>query len=396
VPLATWQDIFVALRSRGLDAFFVAMETNLAALEVFDGLHSYGVGDKSNLPALVATAGDPVRFYSVFGGSLQTKLAAATVQPGYDERLLANRAGKFIEREDGAIYRATWEAAIAADPDWIFIATWNEFWENTHIEPSTLYGDFYLRLTGEYAARWKTGGPSISPAGIVNGATFDGGALAPGEIITVFGSGLGPASLVPPALNSAGRVASVLADTRVRFDGIAAPLIYTQSRQLAAIVPYSVAGNRDTQVQIEYQGVRSNLVTLPVADCAPGIFTANSSGTGQGAVLNADATPNSARNPTLRGSIVSLFATGAGQTEPPGIDGMLAAEPLPRPRLPVSVLIGGVRAELLYAGAAPGLVAGVLQVNVRVPPETLPGDAVPVVLTCGSASSPAGVTLAIR
>src|ERR1019366_6820669 len=102
-------------------------------------------------------------------------------------------------------------------------------------------------------------------------------------------------------------------------------------------------------------------------------------------------TPNSSANPAPRGSIVVLYATGEGQTSPPGVDGSIAAGVLPSPRLPVSVRVGGTPAELLYAGAAPALVAGALQVNARIPIDTTPGNAVPILLVVGDFSSQPGV-----
>jgi uncharacterized protein (TIGR03437 family) len=105
---------------------------------------------------------------------------------------------------------------------------------------------------------------------------------------------------------------------------------------------------------------------------------------------------NGPANPALPGSIVVLYVTGEGQTDPPGIDGKLAAGSLPKPRLPVAVEIDGIDAEVLYAGAAPTLVAGVMQVNVRLPPGVRPGDAVPVLVRVGEATNSPGVTLAVR
>ena len=145
------------------------------------------------------------------------------------------------------------------------------------------------------------------------------------------------------------------------------------------------------------RGARSvGTVTLPVVESEPGLFTADGSGMRQGAILNQDSTANSPANPAAAGSVVVLYGTGEGLTDPAGVDGRLAAEVLPRPRLPVSVRIGGREAAVVYAGAAPGLVAGVLQINVRVPPEVTPGSAVPVVVQVGANSSPSTVTLALR
>jgi len=135
-------------------------------------------------------------------------------------------------------------------------------------------------------------------------------------------------------------------------------------------------------------------VVVPVSEAAPALFT-HSGGTGQGAILNEDATLNSSVNPALRGSIVSLFATGEGQRTPPGITGELAAAPYPAPLLPVEVRIGGLLADAVFIGGAP-LTAGLLQMNVRVPQGVTPGGAVPVSLVVGSVASPSGITIAVN
>jgi uncharacterized protein (TIGR03437 family) len=105
---------------------------------------------------------------------------------------------------------------------------------------------------------------------------------------------------------------------------------------------------------------------------------------------------NSPANPANRGSIVILYATGEGQTDSAGIDGLMANAALPAPRLPVSVTIGGVKASVTYAGAAPTFVAGTMQVNVAVPSTAPAGNAVPVQITVGNAVSPGGVTLSLK
>ncbi len=240
--------------------------------------------------------------------------------------------------------------------------------------------------------------PSFSSAGAVNAASFLPGAVSPGEIITIFGVGFGPPVLTTLQLSGFQflLVDTELAGTRVLFDGVAAPMIYAVQNQLSAIVPYSVAGKSLTQVQVEYGFARSSPVTLPVAPSSPGIFTVSASGRGQGAILNQDSTVNSPSNPAAIGSIVAIYATGEGQTKPPGTDGTLATSVFPMPLLPVSVRIGGLPAEVQYAGAAPTLVAGLLQVNAKVPAGVAPGSAAPVTITVGTATSPVGVTMAIR
>jgi uncharacterized protein (TIGR03437 family) len=241
----------------------------------------------------------------------------------------------------------------------------------------------------------STGG-QVTQNGVVNAASFKPGAVSAGEIVTVFGSNIGPSQLVGLRLTPAELVDTTLGEVRVLFDGTPAPLIYVASGQLSAIVPYAVAKLATTQMQVEYKGVRSNAVPLQVGPSAPAIFTANSSGTGPGAILNQDSSLNTASTPAAKGSIVILYVTGEGETTPQGMDGQPANSVYPKPILPVTVKIGGVDAEVAYAGAAPGLVAGVMQVNVKVPDSVASGSALPVVVNVGGNSSPGGVTLSVQ
>ncbi len=245
-------------------------------------------------------------------------------------------------------------------------------------------------------ARFATASnPAIA---VVNAASYASGGVAPGQIVTVFGTNLGPETAETLRLDGSGKVRTELAGTRILFDGVPAPLVAVQSRQSSAVVPYSVAGNSSTVMRVERHGViNPQGLTLPVVASAPGIFAADMSGRGPGAILNEDGvTLNSPLDPAPRGSIVVLYATGGGQTSPPGVDGAVPASELPKPLLPVYVTIGGGAAEVLYAGAAPNFVSGALQINVRVPRNIDPGDHVPVVLTIGRNSSIPAVTLAVR
>jgi uncharacterized protein (TIGR03437 family) len=121
----------------------------------------------------------------------------------------------------------------------------------------------------------------------------------------------------------------------------------------------------------------------------------NGGGAGQGAILNQDLSVNSHDNPADRGALITMYATGVGQTDPPGTDGLVSSTVLPKPLLPVAVQIGGGDAQIVYAGAAPGMISGILQVNCRVPMQITPGDAVPVILSAGTATSPS-VTVAVK
>jgi uncharacterized protein (TIGR03437 family) len=238
--------------------------------------------------------------------------------------------------------------------------------------------------------------PQMASNGVVNGASFVSGAVAPGEIVTVFGAGVGPQQLVQATPGADGRFGTQLSGVRVRFNGVEAPVLFARFDQAGVVVPYAVDGATSAQVVVEYAGVPSNPVSLPVAPASPAIFSSGSTGRGQGAILNEDGSPNSAANPADRGAIVVLFATGEGQTDPPGEDGQSAREPYPKPRQKVSVTIGGQPADILYAGAAPTLVAGVLQINTRVPTGITPGASVPVVLAVGTSNSPPTITIAVR
>jgi uncharacterized protein (TIGR03437 family) len=140
----------------------------------------------------------------------------------------------------------------------------------------------------------------------------------------------------------------------------------------------------------------SQSVTLPVASAAPAFFTLNQSGNGQVAMINQDGSINRPGHPAPKGSVVTVYGTGEGITAPASSDGQVNSSVYPKPVLPASVTVGGQRAVLAYLGAAPGFVAGVLQVNVTVPANAPSGNAVPIVLTIGTNSSPAAATMAVQ
>jgi uncharacterized protein (TIGR03437 family) len=235
--------------------------------------------------------------------------------------------------------------------------------------------------------------PKLTPAAVANAASYSAQGVAPGEIVALFPANVGPPTLVGTGLDSSGRILTRIGGTRVLFDGIAAPMIYTLAGQVAAIVPYEVAGKTSTLVQVEYNDIRSVAVAVPVVDAAPGIFTANASGTGQAALINQDGSLNSATNPAERGSVAVFYATGEGQRNPPGVTGALSGANA-APVLPVSLTVGGAQARIFYAASAPGF-AGLMQVNFEVPQGAQPGPAVPVTLRVGNRQS-ASVTMAVR
>jgi hypothetical protein len=168
VPLETWDRVFNQLRAEGLEAIFIgaydAAEPELGFLDVFDGLHVYNllaiisrIEEVSDILARTyQETGRAVHYYPLLADSPSPKIWTATVQPGFDDTLLPGRHTPVLPRDDGALYQSAWQAATASRPDWIFITTWNEWWENTHIEAGELYGDQYLRLTWDLYRTWKT------------------------------------------------------------------------------------------------------------------------------------------------------------------------------------------------------------------------------------------------
>jgi uncharacterized protein (TIGR03437 family) len=229
----------------------------------------------------------------------------------------------------------------------------------------------------------------VTISAVVNAASNATGAVAPGETVTIYGSLLAPdgfSSFVP----ATGVSLSVSAGgTQVFFDGIPAPLTYLSSGQLNAVVPYEVAGRGSTNVVVQAQGKRSDPFAVGVVDTAPGIFTSSF-----GAVLNQDGSRNTPANPAHAGDIVIFFATGEGQTNPPGITGKLAIGTLPAPVLPVTVQFAGQTVTLVYSGALPQG-AGVLQINAVVP-GGLSGDSLPVTLSVGSTQAQSGITISVQ
>jgi len=227
----------------------------------------------------------------------------------------------------------------------------------------------------------------------INAASLEGGPIAAGEILAILGSNLGPDNGVTLALDGSGMVTTTLAFTRVFFDGVPAPLLYAQGNQINVVVPYSVTPGSNVKVEVEYQGKRSDPVSLPVAAYNPGLFTLNGR---QGAIVNQDGSVNSADNPAARGSWVSVYGTGSGQTDPPSVDGQVVGLPPPVTLLPTTVRIGGMDAPVLYSGSAAGMVSGTLLVNVRIPMDAPTGSDVPIIVAIGYGITQPGVTIALK
>jgi uncharacterized protein (TIGR03437 family) len=238
----------------------------------------------------------------------------------------------------------------------------------------------------------------VTPAftAITNAASGATGAVSPGELVSIFGTGLGPVSPAGLTLNAQGNVSTSLSGVTVSFNGTPAPLTYVSATQINCVVPYEVASLQTAQVQVSYNGVVSAATPVTIAATTPGIFTQNGSGTGLGAILLPNNSAATTANPATRGNTIIIYANGAGVTSPAGVTGAVApSTTLLHPVAQVSVTIGGITATVSYAGSAPGLVEGVLQINAIVP-TTISAGTQPIIVTVGNASSQNGVTVPVQ
>jgi uncharacterized protein (TIGR03437 family) len=238
--------------------------------------------------------------------------------------------------------------------------------------------------------------PQPAVSAVTSAASYDASAVSPGEIVTIWGQGLGPSKIAGLQVGSNGVLASSISGVQVFFNGYAAPMIYALGTQVSAIVPYAVGGQNTANVVVVYQGNASAAFQIPVASTRPGIFTRDSSGHGQSAVLNQDLTPNGAANAAARGQYIAIYATGEGATTPPGVDGRVSGTPLPQVNYTCSATIGGQVVTPSYCGEAPGATAGLLQINAQIPATVTAGSSVPVSITINGVASQSGVTLAVK
>ena len=228
---------------------------------------------------------------------------------------------------------------------------------------------------------------------VLSSASYQGGSLAPGEFVTLFGANLGPAALtVAPA----GTFPKTLGLTTVMFDGILAPVLYASATQTSVQVPYGIQiGN--TVLTVQRIGAISSPMAIASVPALPGFFTVDTSGRGPIAAINQDGTLNSPSNPALRGSIVSLYGTGEGITTPASVEGAItpSTQPFPQTTLASSVTFSGAPATIKYLGETPTVVSGLFQLSVVVP-SNAPTGPVSVVLNINGQSSPGGATIAVQ
>jgi uncharacterized protein (TIGR03437 family) len=252
---------------------------------------------------------------------------------------------------------------------------------------SVLLVGYPAESTGMFTfSRIRFGGPgSSAPACLspdaLNAATLHSeggpGAVSPGEFITLTGFGIGPKDGVAYQPDVQGQPPRQLAGVQVFFDGLPAPLLYAQSRQINALAPFELSGKTSTNILVQYNGVPVGPVTVPVLFGEPGIFRLQPGVSSQAAALNQDGTVNGPSNAASRGSVVTFWGTGFGPTGPPCATGGFNA-PGPVNLAPgMSVQLNdyesfgefrtGRSNPALYAGSAPTLLCGVVQINMLVP-----------------------------
>jgi uncharacterized protein (TIGR03437 family) len=237
---------------------------------------------------------------------------------------------------------------------------------------------------------------------VVNAASYVGGSVSPGELVTIFGTGIGPATAAGAITDSStGKLATTIGGAQVLFNGIPAPMIYASSTQVSAVVPYEIAPVPNPSVWIQYARQTSNVYGLTSTTMAPGLFAQNASGGGAGAILNQDNSLNGPGNAAAKGSIVQMFLTGEGQTNPASVTGAITTATLPPPQvtpappLPIQARINGQPALYMYAGEAPSMVAGVMQLNVQIP-ATAPSGNLSITVSIGGNISQNGVTVSVQ
>jgi uncharacterized protein (TIGR03437 family) len=216
----------------------------------------------------------------------------------------------------------------------------------------------------------------LSIGALVNGASWQAGPAAPNTILTLFFRSLPGAQPL-----------------RVLIDGQTAELLYSDPSQLNFVVPPTAAAKASALLQVSSGGNLLLATPLQIVDVSPALFTVNQLGTGQASVLNQDYTYNGATAPAMpaaRGSILMMYGTGFGVANPTGPEGLSW---LPAA---VSATLGGLAAEVTFAGLAPGYTPGLQQINIRIPDGCPTGGAVPIRVQIGGHSTQLGTTIAVE
>jgi len=237
--------------------------------------------------------------------------------------------------------------------------------------------------------------PLMKFEGFTNGASFSSAAASPGMVFSIFGVRLGSPTLRQSSFGPDGRLPRELAGTQVFINGVAAPLLFSLDTQVGGIVPFGVPTEGTITVEVAYEGIKSEPLPAFGYPSHAGVFTLDATGRGQAAALNQDGTINSPLRPARRGEWMVLYATGLGKTDPPSVDGTVNETPWGVPLQSVKVFLNSQEVDVLFVGSAPGLIAGVFQLNVRIPADFPFSGIQPVTLRVGDFSINPAATVAI-
>jgi len=250
--------------------------------------------------------------------------------------------------------------------------------------------------------------PACLSTDVLNSATLDGSyGTAPGQLITLTGFGIGPDAGVAYQPEAQGRVPTQLAGVQVLFDGAPVPVLYAQSRQINAIAPFELGPiGTPHNVTVTYNAQQFGPAIAYAIFGSPGIFRLQIWQSAQAVAINQDGTLNGPTNPAARGSIVSVWGTGYGQTDPACQSGELNVPYAAPLSLGTSALIyyidpnlpGEQLAPVQYAGSAPTLVCGIVQINFQVPLDVAPGafSFSPAISQSGTIQAVTTATIAVK
>lgn len=258
------------------------------------------------------------------------------------------------------------------------IGTWTLAVENnTSDSRSGRIIDVTLTITGTSQSQ-----PYFRSDQVLNSANLRSGVVAPGQVVSIAGSALGPDV---PVLTPAGAWPTSLADVRVNVNGADVPIRYASSTRLDVQMPFDLSGGT-ASIKVTFGTNVSGTVSVPITTTFPGLFALQSGGTGQARAGNQDGTLNSVTNAAAKGSVISVFGIGLGIVDPPVAAGQVPpTSSLSRATNAVAASIGGVPAPVTFAGLAPGI-PGLYQINIQVPDTVGSGSQEVVVSNAGNAS----------
>ncbi|HYI97559.1 MAG TPA: proprotein convertase P-domain-containing protein [Bryobacteraceae bacterium] len=246
--------------------------------------------------------------------------------------------------------------------------------------------DVTLTITGTSQSQ-----PYFRPDQVLNSANLRGGAIAPGQVVSIVGSTLGPDV---PVLTPAGAWPTSLGDVRVNVNGTDVPIRYASSTRLDVQMPFNLTAGT-ASIRVTYGSNVSGTVSVPVVTTFPGLFALQSGGTGQAKAANQNGTLNSLVNPAAKGSIISVYGIGLGAVNPAVAAGQVPpTSPLSLATNTIAASIGGVPVPVAFAGLAPGI-PGLYQLNIQVTDAVRSGAQEVVISNAGNASQN-GLTVQIQ